>query len=328
MEPRLIVLVAYPGVQSLDLCGPLDVFAGAQRLINHTGLPDRGYQIMIAGPTAEPLRTDSGLRVTPDAALADVPRQVHTLIVAGGATATYPLGDQALIHWLRDRAPTAERVAAVCTGSFLLAQAGLLGGRRATTHWAAAREFARLYPDVAVDADPIYIQDGNVYTSAGVTSGIDLSLALVEDDLGGRAAAHIARWLVMFLRRPGNQAQFSAHLAAQTADRTPIRDLQLWLGDNLDQRLTVKTMAARSRMSPRHFSRIFQAEVGQTPARYLQTLRLEAAKRRLAESDLTVEKVAVDCGFGTAETLRRTFVDALGVSPSEYRRRFRSVAAP
>jgi transcriptional regulator GlxA family with amidase domain len=323
VEPRLIVLVAYPGVQSLDLCGPLDVFAGAQRLIDHTGLPDRGYRIVVAGPTMEPLRTDAGLRVTPDLALPDVPRQIHTLIVAGGATATYPRGDQALVQWLRDRAPKAERVASVCTGSFLLAQAGLLGGRRVTTHWSAARELACLYPDVEVDADPIYIQDGNVYTSAGVTSGIDLSLALVEHDLGGQAAVTIARWLVMFLRRPGNQAQFSTQLAAQSADRAPIRDLQLWLGDNLDRELTIRIMAARVRMSPRNFSRVFREQVGQTPARYLQQLRLEAAKRRLAESDLTVEKVALDCGFGSAETLRRTFIDALGVSPAEYRRRFR-----
>jgi transcriptional regulator GlxA family with amidase domain len=214
----------------------------------------------------------------------------------------------------------------VCAGAFLLAEAGLLDGRRATTHWSACAQLADRYPKVHVDPDPIYVRDGDIYTSAGVTAGMDLALSLVEDDLGRSAALTIARWLVMFLHRPGNQAQFSTHLATQYADHRPIRELQQWLVENYDANLSVEAMANRACMSPRHFARSFQQQVGTTPGRYLQQLRLEAARRRLEESDASAEQIASACGFGSTETMRRTFVHALDMPPAEYRRRFRTSA--
>jgi transcriptional regulator GlxA family with amidase domain len=320
---RLIVLVGFPGVQGLDLAGPMDVFAGAQELVERTGRSDRGYRVRVASLDGEPFRTRAGLSVLPDSALAAVPGPIDTLVVPGGDAVAVTL-DRPLVDWLRRRAPRARRVASVCTGAFLLAEAGLLDGRHATTHWSQCRALARRYPTVTVEPDPIYVRDGNRYTSAGVSAGVDLALALVEEDLGREAALTVARWLVLFLRRPGNQAQFSNQLAAQLADRSPIRELQHWLNDHLDADLSVPALAARARMSPRHFARSFQQQVGVTPGQYVQRLRLEAARHRLEDSDAAVEQVAAGCGFGSAETMRRSFVDALGVAPAEYRRRFRT----
>ncbi len=251
---------------------------------------------------------------------------VDTLIVAGGDGSRAAAGDAALVGSIRALAHRSRRVASVCTGAFVLAAAGLLDGRRATTHWSACELLARRHPEVRVDPDPIYVRDGAVFTSAGVTAGIDLSLALVEDDASREAALSVARWLVLFLRRPGNQAQFSAQFAEQTAQRDSLRDLQRWIAANPGDDLRVEALAARAAMSPRHFARVWHAEVGTTPARYVERVRLEAARRRLEESDATAEGIAAGCGFGTAETMRRTFLRALGTPPSEYRRRFRSAA--
>jgi transcriptional regulator GlxA family with amidase domain len=217
-------------------------------------------------------------------------------------------------------------VASVCSGAFVLAAAGLLDGRRATTHWSACDLLARLHPSVTVDPDPIYVRDGDVYTSAGVTAGMDLALAMVEDDLGRDVALAVARRLVLFLHRPGDQSQFSAQLSTQWSDRDPLRRLQQWIADHPGGDLAVEALAARAGMSPRHFARCFRDDTGVTPARYVATVRLEAARRRLEESDDAVEHVAAACGFGTAETMRRAFLRALGVAPTEYRRRFRSAA--
>jgi transcriptional regulator GlxA family with amidase domain len=323
MAARLIVLVAFPGVQGLDLTGPMDVFAGAQQWVERTGSSDPGYRVVVASADGAPLRTLAGLTIVPDSTLADLPARIDTLLVPGGEVPAVT-ADRELAGWLRKRAGRSRRVASVCTGAFLLAEAGLLDGRRATTHWSETAELARRYPAVHVDPDPIYVRDGDRYTSAGVSAGMDLALALVEADLGRRAALTIARWLVMFLRRPGNQAQFSAHLATQLADRSPVREVQHWLSDHLGQDLSVPVLAARARMSPRHFARSFRQQVGVTPGRYVHQLRLEAARRRLEESDTPVDKVAIGCGFGSAETMRRLFIRDLGVSPAEYRRRFRT----
>jgi transcriptional regulator GlxA family with amidase domain len=218
------------------------------------------------------------------------------------------------------------RTASVCTGAFLLAGAGLLDGRRATTHWASADELARLHPDVHVDAEPIFVRDGPIWTSAGVTSGMDLALALVEEDLDRDAALTIARHLVLFLRRPGNQPQLSATLAAQQPEREPLREVQRRVIEEIAAAHTVEAMAAAANMSARHFARAFRAETGLTPARYVERVRLEAARRRLEETAEPVAAIAAGCGFGTAETMRRSFLRALGVGPAEYRRRFRSHA--
>jgi transcriptional regulator GlxA family with amidase domain len=232
--------------------------------------------------------------------------------------------DTTLIDWISRMAPTTRRTASVCTGAFLLARAGLLDGRRATTHWASAAELARLHPDVHVDPQPIFLRDGQIWTSAGVTAGMDLALALVEEDLDRDAALTIARHLVLFLRRPGNQSQFSATLAAQQPLRQPLRETQRLVVENIAGEHTVEAMAARAHMSTRHFARAFRAETGITPARYVERVRLEAARRRLEDTTESIGGVAAACGFGTAETMRRVFLRTLQVGPAEYRRRFQA----
>jgi transcriptional regulator GlxA family with amidase domain len=220
-------------------------------------------------------------------------------------------------------APRVRRLASVCTGAFLLAEAGLLDGRRATTHWSACAALARRYPRVRVDPDPIFVRDGAVVTSAGVTSGMDLALALVEEDHGREVALGVARWLVLFLKRPGGQAQFSAQLSSQLASRQPIQELQAWIVENVHRDLSVAVLAARAGMSPRNFARVFTREVGATPALFVETARVEAARRRLEEDGgRGIEAVAAECGFGSAETLRRAFLRRLRVNPADYRARF------
>jgi transcriptional regulator GlxA family with amidase domain len=323
-KPRNVVIVVYPGVQSLDVTGPLEVFAGAQQLIAATNRLEPGYRITtVAGlDGAMPLTTSGGLRIIPDAVLADAPGSIDTLIVAGGAGSHHASADEALLDWLRTAAPGARRVASVCTGAFVLAAAGLLDGRRATTHWASAAALAKRYPKVEVDPEPIYLRDGPVWTSAGVTAGMDLALALVEEDLDRDAALTIARHLVLFLRRPGNQAQFSATLAGQQPAREPLRDVQRYVVEHVAANLSVEALAERAHMSPRNFARAFAVETGITPGRYVERVRLEAARRALEDTSQPVAAVAANCGFGATETMRRSFTRALGVSPAEYRRRY------
>ena len=321
-SPREVAIVVYPGVQSLDVTGPLEVFAGARALIDAQARTERAYRVHILSRDADPLATSSGLTLVPDAALRDAPAEIDTLIVAGGSGSRAAVADVALIKWLTRAAASARRTASVCTGAFLLAEAGLLDGRSATTHWASAAELARLYPRARVDADPIFLRDGAIWTSAGVTAGMDLALALVEEDLDRDAALLIARHLVLFLRRPGNQSQFSATLAAQQPQREPLREAQRLIVEQISGEHSVEAMAARAHMSPRHFARAFRAETGVTPARYVERVRLAAARRQLEDSADPIATVAADCGFGTPETMRRAFLRALEVGPAEYRRRF------
>ncbi|MEV6104810.1 GlxA family transcriptional regulator [Streptomyces sp. NPDC051940] len=317
-KPHTVLFVLYDGVQSLDVSGPLEVFAGAAR---H---PRATYDIRTASPGGGTVRTYSGLGLAPDQDLADTPAP-DTLVVPGGEGAFAP--DPRIVGWLREHAPYARRVVSVCTGSLLLAEAGLLDGRRATTHWAHADKLRR-HPGVTVDPDPIYIRDGDVYTSAGVTSGIDLALALVEEDLGRETALTVARHLVVYLRRPGNQAQFSVQLAAQTARREPLRDVQQWITEHPAADLGVEALAARASLSPRQFARAFRDETGTTPGRYVDRVRVEAARRLLEDTGDGVEEVSRACGYGTPEAMRRAFLRTLGTSPAEYRRRFRPSTAP
>jgi transcriptional regulator GlxA family with amidase domain len=344
-RPRGIVILIYPGVQSLDVTGPLEVFAGARQLLewearsdgadrrspaqrHSTGIPrDPGYRTHIVSPDGAPVTTSSGLTLVPDAAMTDAPARIDTLLIAGGFGSELAGRDEAVLAWIaaRARGPRAtrvRRVASVCTGAFVLAAAGLLDGRRATTHWAAAGELARRHPRVNVDPEPIFVRDGSIWTSAGVTAGMDLALALVEEDLGRAAALTIARHLVLFLRRPANQSQFSATLAAQAPERSALRDVQRFAVENLAADLSVQALAERAHMSTRHFARSFRAETGITPARYVERLRLEAARRALEDTREPLGALAARCGFGTAETMRRSFLRALGVGPAEYRRRF------
>jgi transcriptional regulator GlxA family with amidase domain len=326
-KPRLIAIVAYPRVQSLDVTGPLEVFAGAQRLIEETGRHERGYHVRVLSRDGQPLRTSSGLRITPDCALGAVREPIDTLIVAGGPGHADAAGDPRVLDWIAGTSSKSRRTASVCTGAFVLAAARLLDGRRASTHWAFADELARLHPQVLVDPEPIFVRDGPIWTSAGVTAGMDLALALVEEDLDRHAALTIARHLVLFLRRPGNQSQFSATLAGQRAERQPLREIQRALLEDVAGDHSVDAMAARAHMSPRHFARAFRAETGVTPARHVERVRLEAARRRLEDTVEPVAAIAAACGFGTAETMRRVFLRALDVGPAEYRRRFRAPTA-
>jgi transcriptional regulator GlxA family with amidase domain len=323
---RRVVVLVYPGVQSLDVTGPLEVFAGAQSLIEARGLDTRGYEVRLVAASEEPFETSSGMTIVPDCTLARA-GAIDTLIVPGGRGRGRVGRDPALRAWLVRAAGRARRVASVCTGAFLLAEAGLLSGRRVTTHWAFAEELARLHPEIDVDAEPIFIRDGNFWTSAGVTAGMDLALALVEEDHDRELALEIARHLVLFLRRPGGQSQFSATIVAQEPRREPLRELQREVVEDLAGEHTVEAMAARAHMSCRHFARAFRAETGMTPARYVERVRLEAARRRLEESSEAIGAVARECGFGSAETMRRVFLRVLRVGPAEYRRRFQAQAA-
>jgi transcriptional regulator GlxA family with amidase domain len=322
LTPRQIAILVYPGVQSLDFTGPLEVFAGAQRLIEQTGRSERGYEITLVSVDGNPLETSSGLTVTPHASLARAPVAIDTLVVAGGYGRRKAAANREVLEWIAATSATARRTASVCTGAFLLAAAGVLDGRRATTHWASAAELAARYPAVDVDPEPIFTRDGSIWTSAGVTAGMDLALALVEEDLYRDAALTIARHLVLFLRRPGNQAQFSATLSAQEPAREPLREVQNFVVEHPAGDLSVEALADRAHMSPRNFARAFRAEAGVTPARYVEQVRLEAARRGLEDTAEPIASVARACGFGTAETMRRTFLRALDVGPAEYRRRF------
>jgi transcriptional regulator GlxA family with amidase domain len=326
--PRKVAIVVYPGVQSLDVTGPLEVFAGAQRVIDTTGRRERPYEIRILSRDGAPVRTSSGLTITPHGALPGSRVGLDTLVVAGGSGHAEAAADRVLIDWIASASARARRTASVCTGAFLLARAGLLDGRRATTHWAEAERLHCAYPRVEVDPEPIFVRDGSIWTSAGVTAGMDLALALVEQDLDREAAQLIARHLVLFLRRPGNQAQFSATLVSQLPGREPLREIQRAVLEDIAGLHTVEAMAARAHMSARHFARAFRAEAGVTPARYVERVRLEAARRRLEEGSEPVAAIAAACGFGTAETMRRAFLRRLAVGPAEYRRRFHTRAAP
>jgi transcriptional regulator GlxA family with amidase domain len=314
----------YPGVQSLDVTGPLEVFAGAQRLLEARGSRRRGYALKLLSTDGRPLRTSSGLQLVPDEPLPGHVGDIDTLLVAGGPGHEQALGDRVLVEWIARASAGARRTTSVCTGAFLLAGAGLLDGRRATTHWAFAKELQRRYPRVRVDSEPIYIRDGAIWTSAGVTAGMDLALALVEQNLGREPALAIARQLVMFLRRPGNQSQFSATLAAQRAEREPLREVQQAVLEDVAGDHSVEAMAARAHMSPRHFARAFRAETGVTPARHVERVRLEVARRRLEETSESLATIASRCGFASAEVMRRTFLRSLHVGPAEYRRRFQA----
>jgi transcriptional regulator GlxA family with amidase domain len=324
MRTQRVAVALFDGVQSLDVTGPLEVFDGGNTWQAETGGAP-AYEITTVSAGGRPVRTSSGLTLVPDADLRDV-SSCDLLLVPGGKGTTVP--DAELIDWIRLRAPRAARVVSVCSGAFLLAEAGVLDGRRATTHWAYCAALAERFPDVEVVAEPIFVRDGHVATSAGVTAGIDLALALLEEDLGRQAALTIARYLVVFLRRPGNQAQFSTQLATQTAQRAPLREVQQWITEHPATDLSVPELARRANLSPRQFARAFAAEVGMSPGRYVDRVRLEAARRRLEDTADGIDQTATACGFGTTEAMRRAFVRTLGVGPAEYRRRFRPGFVP
>lgn len=325
---RDIVIVGHDGVLGLEVLGVLDVFQFLDAWLVSRGLPSE-YRLRVASRDGGPLALWGGLSISESTRLLDYSGPIHTLLVLGGPKAREASEDRELVGHVSEAADRADRVVSLCTGAFILAAAGLLNGKRATTHWDYGDDLAARYPDVLIDTNPIYTRDGNTWTSAGVMATFDLILALVEEDLGPDPARYLARTLVVFLRRTGTQEQFSTQLATQLADRHPVRELQQFIADRPDADLSLPALAERLHMSPRHFRRVFTSEVGVSPGRYVEQVRTETARRRLEESELSVEAIAVGSGFGSTETFRRVFGNRFGVSPSEYRRRFgRAVVSP
>jgi transcriptional regulator GlxA family with amidase domain len=311
-----VVFVIYPDFQMLDLTGPHEVFAMANRMG-----PAALYDLEVVAPVGGFTTATSGIGV--EARAIDRCRgPIDTLVICGGQGMMTEVANKRLIGWIGRAASRARRVCSVCTGSFLLAEAGLLEGRRATTHWSVCDQLAKVYEQVSVEADPIFVRDGQLWTSAGVTAGMDLALALVEDDHGSALAREVARWLVLFVQRPGGQAQFSAQLSAQQPRRDVLRELQSLITQDPSADLSVSRLAEHCSMSPRNFARAFHHEVGVTPAEYVESIRLETARGLLETTGRTVADLARSCGFGTAETFHRAFRRSLGVTPGEYRKRF------
>lgn len=320
-----IVIACYPGIQPLDVAGPHEVFAGANALLDRLDDSTRGrssrYELLVCALKPGPVAGESGLQlVAPHPFPARGP--IDTVLVPGGGGVYAAASDPETVAAVRRIARRADRIATVCSGTFLVAATGLADGRRVATHWNRAKRLAAEYPALQVDADAIYINDGNLWTSAGVTAGIDLALALVEADHGADIAQTVARHLVMFLRRPGGQSQFAAPVWDRPTDKPAVRAAQDLVNANPAGDLRVGSLAAASNMSERHFTRVFAAEAGEPPAKYVERVRVEAARRCLEEQGATVAAVASRCGFGTAETMRRSFLRRIGVAPDDYRRRF------
>ncbi len=324
MSAKRVVLVAFPDFQTLDVAGPFDVFGVASKALQQANPgSEAAYEVELAALRSGPLTSSTGLTSLATCGLAETADDIDTVLVAGGRGAFEACQSEPLLATLRAFAPHVRRIGSVCTGAFVLAAAGLLDGRRATTHWEAAAELAARYPRVEVEADAIFLKDGSVYTSAGITAGIDLALALVEEDHGRELALAVARTLVVFARRPGGQTQFSAQLAAQFASEEGIRALQRWMIDNPQSDLSIHACARRAGMSPRNFARVFSREVGVTPAAWVEGMRVERARALLVETERSIEEVAASCGFGATETMRRAFLRRVRVPPSTYRERFR-----
>lgn len=327
---RRIIIACYPGLQPLDVVGPHEVFAGVNRVLEQTASSAPRYQLLLCAQTPGQVMSESGMALlapTPFPAR-DEMGDIDTLLIPGGYGVYNACANEPLVEVLREIGQHARRFSTVCSGTFLGAATGLLDGRRVTTHWARAAQLAAMYPQMKVDADPIYINDGKVWTSAGVTAGIDLALALVEDDHGVDIAQTVARHLVMFLRRPGGQSQFAAPVWSKPADKHAVRAAQDLVISNPAADLRVGSLAAAINMSERHFTRVFASEVGEPPAKFVERIRVEAARRCLEQDNSTVAAVARLCGFGTAETMRRSFLRRVGVAPDDYRRRFTRNAAP
>ena len=321
-QTKTIAILALPGVQLLDVSGPLDVFAEANVQARR-----EIYRLLIVGKTMAHVRSSSGARLVPDLAIGDIAEKFDTLLVAGCPNAADVEPDDTVIGWLRQAATDARRYGSVCSGAFYLAATGLINGRRVTTHWAVAKQLARRYPEITVDEDAIHVKDGRLRTSAGVTAGLDLALALVEEDLGRDLALRVAAQLVMFFKRPGGQMQFSRKGEAALAGRSALQEVQRWVAANPAADHNVASLAKRLQLSPRHFARLFRSEVGITPAAWVESTRIGAARRLLEGGKDTPKQVAAQCGFADADTLRRAFVRQVGVTPADYRKRYAEIPA-
>ena len=316
---RRIVLLVLPPVRELDLVGIVDVFASANQLLPS----ERRYKIEIANADSAPhIEGMHGLQFTSGVPYQTLRGEIDTLLIPGGVGVETRQAKSTLLSWLTRRTKNTRRMGSICTGAFLLAQAGLLDGRRATTHWAFAKQLGERFPAVKVDPNPIWIRDENIYTSAGVTSGIDLCLALVEEDHGRQIALAVARTLVVFLCRPGNQAQFSISLSDQATERRPLNDLLIWMVEHPSEDLSIPQLATRAAMSERNFQRVFTREVGKSPKQYVEQLRIEAVRRKLERTKQSLDEIAFACGFGSADVMGRCFQRQMKITPAEYRARF------
>ena len=320
MQSKRIAIAVPPNMQSLDVFGPLDVFVEATRQSGGTA----SYDVRLVAIEKEVVIRTGGASLVADKSIYDSDAPYDTLLVAGSPDFSRAESYTDFQEWLRRRVVEVPRYGSVCTGAFFLGAAGLLDGRNVTTHWRHAAELAARYPAAKVEPDQIYVKDGQLYTSAGVTAGIDLALRLVEDDHGRELALTVARRLVVFLKRPGGQSQFSAHLAAQIAAETRIQSIQHWVLDNLAKDLSIAALADRAAMSVRNFTRVFQSETGVTPADYVEAARLDAARRLLEDTDVPLQRVASRCGFGNTDTMRRAFLRRISTGPHDYRARFRT----
>jgi transcriptional regulator GlxA family with amidase domain len=319
---RPIAIVAFPGVEILDISGPTEVFAFASVYFRKRGYtPNNVYPITVLADRPGPVTTLSGLRIEAEQSYHRMNGNFDTLLLPGGDIEAV-LADPELVAWLKAIAPRVRRIVSVCTGAFLLAESGLLDGRKATTHWSACREFSQTYPKVTVESDRIFVKDGNVFSSGGITSGIDLALALVEEDWGRDVALHVARFLVVFLQRPGGQSQFSSYLAQEASTRPDLRELQVWIMQHPDRDLKIEALAERMAMSPRNFARLFLSETGMTPAKFVEMARIDNARHQLTVTRLSIDVIADRSGFKDPERMRRAFLRHLGVNPSDYRQRF------
>ncbi len=322
-EVRNLWLTFVDGHQSLDITGPTEVFAGANTYLDHIDSMAPRYRMQFVGPRRGPVAGESGLELVAQHSWHEPPPgRCDDLIVAGGNGVQEALGDDALIDWIAATSADATRILSICTGSFLLAAVGLLDRRRATTHWARFDEFSERFPSVELDTDALFVRDGNVTTSAGVTAGIDLALAVVEDDHGVEVARIVARHLVVFLQRPGGQSQFASPVWSDRIDSEPIRVAQSMIHAQPGTDLSIAALAAQVGMSERNFERVFTREVGQSPGRYVEQARVDAARRALESRAASVAAIAAETGFGTGETMRRAFLRQLGVPPNHYRKRF------
>ncbi len=324
-EKKLVVVIPMPGIFLLDIAGPCDVFMMADRSLGENpGNSGAGYELLLASPVGtKKIATKSGLDIECPLLASEIDKPIDTLIVAGFSRLELKSGHP-FFQWLREIYPKVRRIASVCIGTYALAEAGILDGKQATTHWECSQEFQLRYPAVKVDTNPFYTRDCNVYTSGGVASGIDLALALVEEDYGRDVALYTARKLVLQLRRPGCQSQFSTLLQVYSLENSIAGRLHPWLIRHLAQTLSVEELAEQSNMSVRNFTRVFLKETGLTPAKFVEKLRIEVARKYLEDSDLTLDEIAVKCGLGGMMSMRRTFMRHMMVSPSDYRRSVRT----
>ena len=316
LKRRRIVVVVVPPVDELDLVGPIQVFGAANRLVGKTVYE---VEIVTNGRDLKVQGEGGLLSFAAQGRFQNVQGKVDSLLLVCGL-GTRTARDPALFAWMRKMAPMVRRLGSVCVGSFLLAEAGLLNGKRATTHWKFGRELVGRYPQVKVEFSPIWVKEGNIYTSAGISAGIDLALAWVEVDCGGGISHEIAREFVLFLRRPGGQTQLSASLSAQASEMKAIYELQVWIAENLHNNLSVQKLADRTAMSVRNFERVFTRELGKTPSHYVLQMRAEAARRQLESTDQGLKQIAAACGFGSADSMRRAFLRSVGTTPHKYRR--------